>query len=621
MNFFAPLIFFILCNGFFVYILKKDFGKCLPLSIMINSIIYFFSQVIFKTFKVGFYINILFTIFFIIFILYDLKKNKNLDKFKKNFFSKGFYAFLIIYVCIFLYDLNRNFSVWDEFSHWGVMVKEMLRLDKFYFVDSSTLMVHKDYPPIIQLYELFYTNIIGKYSESSIIKSMHLLICILFIPSICDSNEKISKSKFLLKILSVIASIFMITLFFDQHNIINTIYVDYIMAVVVVYLLSIVTLENNPLEKFNIMRLSIGFIFLLLIKQIAISFYLMILFLFVITILYKYKNSLNIKRIKNSLKKIFFVIILILIIPLFTLKLWNNSVEELNVEKQFVVSDIKLNNLKGIINETSGEKYQQEAARNYIEAIKSENMTTSYIKLSYFQCIIVTILLILFLYIRCDDKNKKRLFLTMITLIIGSVGYAFLMFIMYIYSFGDIEGPTLASFNRYLPTYIIICILTIYYIYVYNSKSYKQLLITALILIIVQNPISFKKMVPKILSDSKTLFELNANYIKENAKDNSKIYIIAQNTIGDHQFYTKYYMDTMTTNLKYFSFPVTDIDNYQQWFNENVKDYMFGYDYLYLAQIDNEFINKYKFMFPNDEIIPNQLYKLDKKDYKLIKLK
>ena len=60
MSFLFPIIYFILANGLLVLISKKSFGKCLPVTMMINAFVYFFSQVIFRTFKVGFVVNILF---------------------------------------------------------------------------------------------------------------------------------------------------------------------------------------------------------------------------------------------------------------------------------------------------------------------------------------------------------------------------------------------------------------------------------------------------------------------------------------------------------------------------------------------------------------------------------
>ena len=69
MGFLFPLLYFVLANGLLVMISKKSFGRCIPITMMLNAFVYFFSQVIFHTFKVGFVINILFAVLFIILII------------------------------------------------------------------------------------------------------------------------------------------------------------------------------------------------------------------------------------------------------------------------------------------------------------------------------------------------------------------------------------------------------------------------------------------------------------------------------------------------------------------------------------------------------------------------
>ena len=620
MSFINPLIYFILANGLFVYISKKTFGKCLPLTMMVTAFTYFFSQILFKTFKVGYVINLLFAVTFIVILIYSKATKKDQGQLKNNFFTKGFYSFLLMYLCVYIFDLKRSFSVWDEFSHWGVMIKEMFRLDKFYSTQLSTLMVHKDYPPIIQLFEMFFSKLSGGYSEYSIIKSIHLLSCVLFIPSFCENNKKYNKKNFIIKTLLIIISIFLVILFFDQHGIINTIYTDYILAIIVVHLFSIIIFEDDILSLFNLIRLSVGCSFLVLTKQIALPLYMMILFIFIIDIIFKNKSNLKEIINKKNIIKIIKIIILIIIIPLLCWKGWNNYVEKLDIEQQFKLSDLKLIELKGILTKTDGQLWQQTAAENYINAIETSNMTNSYIKLSYFQCLILTLLILYILFFLTKKIfYKEKIPIIAITLILGYIGYAFVMLVMYSFSFGSVEGPSLASFNRYLPTYVIICMLLLFSIFVYienyndpKCKSTKIMIIITSALLLIQSPSSISKIIPKLTLNQATAFESHAINIKNNVEENSKIFIIAQNSTGDHVFYIKYYMDSLTTNLKHFNLPVDNIDNYESYFNDNIKDYMLEFDYLYLAEIDDKFIKNYNFIFEDNLIEPGKLYKINK---------
>ena len=618
MSLLIPLIYFILANGLLVLLSKKSFGKCIPITLMITAIILYISQYLFKTFTIGTIINILIPIAFLILLFIKYKKN-DLKVFNKNFFTIGLYSFILLYIGVYIFDLYRVFTKWDEFSHWGVMIKEMFRLDRFYSIKSSTLMVHKDYPPIVQLFELFYAKLSGGYKEAYLIRAIHLFNLSLFIPVISETYvKKTQKYKTIIKIILIIISVYLIILLFDGHNIINSIYIDYTMAIVTAYLLGIIVFEKDLLNKFTLINLSIGLSFLLLIKQMSIPLYLMILFMFIVSIIIKKEKSIT----KESIPKIVKVILLLVVIPFLTLKSWNSYVDKLNVEKQFELKDLKITELKDIVSGNKGEKYQQEASTNYLNAIKKENITTSYLKINYIQWLIITIVLLYILWSQNKEYfHKHQILLIMATLTLGYIGYFLVMLIMYVFSFGPYEGPNLASFDRYMSTYVLISILLTFMIfiniYVNNKNSLSKLIILTILLILIQSPFSINKCFPKIIKPKNNGFIEMAKIINKNTKKNSKIYIIAQNSSGDYQFYIKYYLDDKTTNLEYFDLPILENNNCEEYFNTNVKDYMYKYDYLYLAKIDESFKEKYNFIFDNN-IKEGNLYKINKSNIELI---
>lgn len=609
MDLFIPLIYFVLTNGLFILLFNKSFGKCIPMTIITTTFTLYLSQVLFKTFYIGFLINILLPLTFIVIAFIKYKK-ATYQELYKNFFSNGLYIFIIIYICIYIFDLYRVFTKWDEFSHWGVMVKEMYRLNKFYSIKSSTLMVHKDYPPITQLFEFFFSKLSGGYKENYLERAIHILNLSFFIPMFSEKEQ--SKKQVLLKTLLIIVSIFLIYLLFDRHNIINTIYVDYTMAIATSYLLATIIVEKDLFQKFTIINLSLGLSFLLLIKQMSLPLYAMIIFLFITSILLKEKGRL---LSKDNIKKLCKMAILLIIIPILTLKNWNSYVEKLKIEKQFDLKDIKITELKDISNGTKGKEYQRQAIKNYFKAIKKENMTTSYLHINYIECFIITMILLYFLYL-LNKKHflKHQIILIGLTITLGYIGYSFIMLIMYVFSFGPIEGPTLASFERYMPTFVLICLSFIFMLFIYintNKKKINKLVILLTILVLMQSPSSIRKCYPRIIKPKMKGFEKMAKEIESNTKKGTKIYIIAEDSVGDYQFYIKYYLDDKTTNLNYFNLPTKDIDNYEDYYNDNIKDYIHQFDYLYLAKLNDEFKEKYQFLFDNDKIEEGNLYKIE----------
>ncbi len=605
-SFIIPLLYFILANGLFVSIFKKAFGKCLPVTMMITAFTYFFSQVIFHTFKIGLAINIIYAILFLVILAIKYKK-KDLTDFKNNFFSKGFYAFLVIFIVVYIFDFNRTFTMWDEFSHWGVMVKEMIRLDNFYSIKASTIMTHKDYPPIMQLFEMFYTTISGGYNEAYLERAMHLFSISLFIPAICEQNEKFNKFKLSVKSLCMMIGVFLVFCLFDCHGVINTIYTDYVMAIVVAYLLFTILVEKDLLSKFSVFSLTIGLSFLLLLKQMGLPLYCMIVFMLLLSFCIKNRQKLFLRK---SL-----LLLVIIIIPLLFWKGWGMYVDELNTVQQFKLSDIKITKLRGIINKTSGEYYQQVAASNYIKAVKSTGIMTSTVSLSYFQCVVLSLTLLYLVWIYGKKILSKKLTgLLGITLSLGSFGYAFVMLLLYVFSFGPREGPALASFNRYMPTYILICLSIVIMLFVFvnnnkdkNAKLVKYYILVVAGLLLVQNPNKLPNLMPRIIKPYKNLAYVET--ITNKTLDNSNIFVLSQNG-SINPFEIKYYINPRVTNRDYSNWNLKEVSNIQHYFEENVQDYMLTFDYLYVMNLDDSI--DYSFLFENsDEILEkNQVYRI-----------
>ncbi len=567
MSFIVPLLYFLMITGSFVIIFKKSFTKCLPLTFMISAFTLFFSQIIFKTFIIGIVLNIILALMFI--PLLFINKNK-INDIKKLYLSNGLIVFILIYISIFIFDLYREFSMWDEFSHWGVMIKEMFRLDSFYSVSNSTLMVHKDYPPILQLYELFYCKISGGYSEYSLIKSLHLFEFSLLISAFIK-EDKIN-FKAIIKCLACLLCVYLLFLLFDNHNVINTIYTDYFVSILCIYLIWNIFINRNITSIFNIFLLTTGLSFLLLTKQIGLPLYLMILFFYVINLPFK-----NMKTDKPVLKII--TIIISMIIPLLFYTGWNNYVDSLNIDRQFDIKNISYNEL---------EDYQKETFNNYIKATTSKNLTTSKIKLSYsFLTVFVFITLLILTYLLKNKTGVFKLLNINFTLTIGSIGYLLVMMFLYVFCFGNIEGPTLSSFNRYMPTFILISLTIIFIIMTYYFKE--RIIIVCLVGLLVINYNNYRKLIPALKKDVMSLYEKCANDIK--VKDNSKVFIIANDTEGEFNYRIKYYANNITTNNGYI--------NLKEYSDLDIKEITKDYDYIYIAVASDEFINKHQDLFNN----------------------
>lgn len=535
LSFLLPLLYFLLATTTLVLLTKRSFGKCLPLAMMLPAFFLFFSQLIFGTFLIGFLLAIVFALSA---IALAILKRKTLPHYKKLLLTPGLITFLIIYIGVFIFDLNRNFAVWDELTHWGMMVKEMSRLDQFYYVGSSNLMVHKDYPPIMQLFELFWTKLCGGFSEPAVERALHTFELSLITPFIAEHFTR--GRHWLLKTtgfsLATIIATVLILFLFDGHGVIHTIYTDYSLALVVVYLL--LTIYFAPkLSRFEIASLVVGGGFLLLLKQIGLPFYFMVLAFLAL-------SFFSHRKITKYCPKSIIISCLVLIIPLLLLLLWRHLVAD--IPTQFDTTEISSFSLFGIL-KGGGELWQKTAFGNFINALAEQSISTSFIPVSFLQSFLWFIGFVwLLTHFKIAEKPLKNLALI---LLLGGLGYAFVMLTLYTSSFGPEEGPALASFDRYMGTYALILFLTpalIFINYASQKENHQRYLYAMLLIIgLISGPANFSHLYP-MLSARETIYSkyaTEAENLKAHASDSEPktITLPPDSTATGAHFFIQYY--------------------------------------------------------------------------------
>lgn len=584
-SFILPLIYIVLYTESLGLLFRKKFQRNLPFTFIISAIILFISLFVFKTIYVGLIINILICL---VFPIYLIKSKMTFKDIKDKYLTKGLISFIVVYIFIYLYDLNRSFTRWDELSHWGKMVKEIIRLDDFYSIPSAHLLVHKDYPPIFSLMETFYTLISGGYKEANLIRCIHLFEGSLVISSL-NYLKKNSVRKTIVNTLLTLVLVYLGTLLFDSEVFLNSIYIDYPLAMLVGYTMSIIFKEQQ-FNHFFYIRLMFLFIFLLLTKQVSIALYLVCLLMLLIRL---------IANRKFNIKKILYIIALTVMIPFTFYFSWNAYKNNLNLVAQFEISDIHVSEISGILSKTDGETWQQETSENYMNAILSKNISSSYLNFTYFGVLIVLILALFIIYNYIKDKvSKSQYYSFIISLIVGYLGYILLMYLSYVFNFGSVEGPTLASFERYMSTYILIGLYSIIFILVYYlNVNWKYLIVLCIIPIALINPKQYLRLRPDLILFSNHKHDevrLAAEYIDRHTNVDDKVFIVDQKEKNGAVYYINYYSDKVQTNR--FNYEVI-----------NIKDNMRilkGYDYLYTYSLIN------------DELSEHQLYKIEIVDNK-----
>ena len=181
------LFYIFLYTSLLCIITNKKFGECLPFSFIISALIVYIGGFL-NDLRIG--LIILLILPFVLIVLLFLKKKVNHKEYLKLIITPAFFVYIILSILIFIYHRYTTLNNFDEFAHWGVMIKEMFRLNKFYCVNESNLIAHKDYPPFLTIIQYIFLKLSRSYSEPSLYQSTSLFTFSLFMPLI-DKYKKV----------------------------------------------------------------------------------------------------------------------------------------------------------------------------------------------------------------------------------------------------------------------------------------------------------------------------------------------------------------------------------------------------------------------------------------------
>ncbi len=478
------------------YIKQSNHGKSLPLVFISSVLVLYLSQIIFKSFLIGFYLLLILALFGLFLLVRNIKNKDFLNRYLTN----GFYLFIIIFIVLALYNYKREFNIYDEFSHWGHFVKSMYYKNSFYSFDTFAF-AHKEYPPFFSLFELLWCYLSNSFNEAIITLSIHVFeVSTLFVYYI-DSYKKDIKKTLLLMIISAL----LMVSFDYQENTLGSIYVDYPIMLYYAYLVLLtLRLKDNNLYDYILFVISLSLF--LLTKQVSIALYLVILSLFIC--LY-FKKS----------KEFFIKLVLIVIFPLLAYKSWSIVIRDINLSKQF---DLSISDVLSLSNGLSD--IQTSTSNNYLLALIKTGLTNGPLKLPYvLLSIIVIVLLMLFI------KENKRYKLSLISsMTISFIGYALLMYVMYMFCFSESEMARLASYSRYMGSFMCASLIISLLLIKFN---YKYIVVFSLVTIITIKPYDFLQKTPHFIlySPSSKVYKDCANIIKSH---NNTLVITNDTTYG-----------------------------------------------------------------------------------------
>ena len=576
-----------------VFLGKEKFGYSVPVSIIISSLLLYFSQIIFSTFSVGLYTFIIAGISGCLLALVSAIGVEKSSRFKDAillYFSPGFYAFIILFFFAFIAYGERYFSAWDELSHWGPMVKEMIRLDRFYIVSEARPMAHRDYAPIIQLFEYLICRFSGGYSEGKASVGVQLVQLSFVAPVLMEKiggykSENIRKKigfNLILGFLAVVLTV-LVFLWFDRSDIYRTIMNDCAVCAVGVYTLNLSLDEDILTDKTKRCYLILSMFYLPLCKQIAMAFVLLVY----LSIAIAWVQG----RIHKSGKKLSLIAftLSVIIVPLLSFKLWAHIILPYNFTPQFDLAKVSITEIIRIIL-TGGNQLQYTTYMKYVASLFSDSVTSGPLAVGYISFCILGLFLLSLMHFSKGNVIEKisgnEYIKYILVFVAGMIGYAFTMFVMYMYGFSEEEMLALASFSRYMATYTCLMFFLLLYLFFTglerktdrSTESKNKYLIiigiTVLMFILVdQNRLP--DFTPKVYGVETKVYQVLASEIDNHAEFDDTVLLVSENNNMYGTFLRYYCNDALVSGVDYLNgVPEEDLATYDYVYVINTNDFL-----------------------------------------------
>lgn len=257
------ICFWVSTIGYLVLLNKKTklpYELLLPLWFTVNGIIMFFAGIL-NILKLA---SILLCISGIVIFIYHLVKKK--IKFKE-LITTNTIIFLVVILYLTLVTKNMHLLHYDNFSHWGLIIKTMFIKDALPNFED-TIIMFKDYQPGSAVFIYYIGLLLGKTESSMILGQNYLIASYFFSLLIFTKNLKKDKIKSILSKLIILAGY----LFILIGNIkFNDLLVDTLLSVMLIYSFVLMYYFKDDLKKAFIYILPVS-VYMFLVKNTGIVF-------------------------------------------------------------------------------------------------------------------------------------------------------------------------------------------------------------------------------------------------------------------------------------------------------------------------------------------------------------
>jgi len=471
MNVYIASVLLLIIGAAYAILLKRKLAETVFLAVVtVTGVLYCFGLINRQgCLLYGIYLIIALSFAGVLFLLYNFIKRR------QNFHDAEVLKGCLIYVCFLIFSLfvnyGRTFQGWDEFSHWGTIVKH------FYIVDALGTVKHANYDillpayfPSTSLFQYFFSRFSNKFTEYYSYIGINFMYFSLVMPFIKNIFTKKNWGK-----TSVLLAVFIMTpltvSLTNSESAYSVLDVDMILGAFFGFSLLYYFAYKYEDSLYGVLMVSASIFMLTITKDIGLLFSMIVIGVIAVDIVFfkrvqikniLYKEAGFVYKIKKAL-----LLILPIVGSLFVKISWSNLINRSNIHSIWHIPTIN-----EICRFFSGqlEQYQKEISHNFFFAMFKQKIPHFNISIVTFSIIITVIILILLLNYK--KIESRRIITSTLLLIMGLFGYQFILALMYTFSFSMYEGLHLISYGRYTSTYMMTMTLfiTIFYIIEQNEQ-------------------------------------------------------------------------------------------------------------------------------------------------------
>jgi len=546
--------------------------------------------------------------------------------FRSQLIKSSYAPSTVAFVSLSLISLYKSkdwvLSQWDEFTHWGLVVKVM---HEYAMLAPATPveMVAGKYPPGIPLFHYFVMDFSAGWREGLLFWATHLIVIAIIVSVLAKSSYKYL-SEIALKLFVALAAS---SVFFNNFD---NIYADPVLALTFGFLLFVAIQASHLDGKWAlVLALTAGFV--TLIKPVGIYFAATAILVNIVATLFTVKF-----RSGKKAGLAFLPAMTALTTVGAVWVTWNHFWLSIYSSGTGLLSGNVPSTFK------AGNNFEQ-ISSDFISAFFGENLRPGYsVPMSSVYWTLVCGAFFLTWALLNGKQSTSRDIAIGVTLLITTAGYFGLILYTYLTVFGPGEAAGLASYGRYISTWyqgvffaVVILILSKFSLekFLYTSVNqdlYKEILkirrnvslfILVFIGVAVLSSLHNYMVMLGVSKDQGSVARESFIPIKEAIKEaqipqHSKVYIIANHTIGFEYYVLRYEMAGMRFGQVPWSIgePYGSSDYWTDpaWDAEKWSQELRAFDYVVLYSTTESFNTEFGSLFESGVVDPNTVYRVIK---------